>query len=124
MKYLHAALVSQAKPSFNPAKVDYIKWAGIGVYSLTIWILYLCKDFGYPGTSNHTVYIDWIQTTGRKITLWTHYIWLVLCFLSAAVTVYAIIVLQHTVRILRHSNPHLKLNFGNVYVAQSVYYSL
>ena len=32
--------------------------------------------------------------------------------------------LQNTVRVLRQSNPHLKLNFGNVYVAQSIYYTL
>ncbi len=49
MKYLHAALVSQAKPSFNPGKVEPIKWTGIAVYSVCIFVLYLCNEFGYPG---------------------------------------------------------------------------
>lgn len=60
MKYLHAALVSQAKPSMNPAYVAPIKWAGIIVYSLSILILYLCNDAGFPGYSNTNTYLAWL----------------------------------------------------------------
>jgi hypothetical protein len=45
----------------------------------------------------------------------------IFCFSAAGATLYSIFALQQTVRILRKSNPHLKLSFFNVYVAQTYY---
>lgn len=54
----------------------------------------------------------------------TRYVWLTITILSTVITIYAIFVLQSTVRVLRASNPHLKLSFCNVYFAQCVFYTL
>ena len=49
MKYLHAALVSQAKPTFDPNLVKPLKWIGIGVFSFTMIVIYLWEVIGFPG---------------------------------------------------------------------------
>jgi len=51
-------------------------------------------------------------------------VWLLFSLVSTVITIYSIFVLQSTVRVLRASNPHLKLSFCNIYFAQCVYYAL
>lgn len=68
MKYFHSAMQSSVHPIVEPAKVYIIKWAGILLYCLVIFILYLCLVITFPGysTTDFTIlmeYVAWAIST-------------------------------------------------------------
>lgn len=124
MKYLNSAMISQAHPLVRPRSLPIVKYVGIVIYCVIMLILYLTNMISYPGTSDFHAYIAWITGPGLHVRIASHFTFFIFCFTAAGITLYSIFTLQQTVRILRKSNPHLKLSFCNVYVAQATYYTL
>lgn len=55
-------------PIVEPSKVYIFKWAGILLYCLSIFILYLCDVIGVPGNPEKDrsilfAYLAWVQST-------------------------------------------------------------
>lgn len=117
MKYLDSAVKSQPRQFISPDKIKVVSWIGTIIFSTLFFCLYIANVSGFPGyNADEAVYLAWYQRYYRDL-ITTHFVLFFMILASTIITCFSIFILQQTVRVLKLSNPHLKLSFCNAYVA-------
>ena len=94
MKYLDSAMRSCAKPIISCQNVQRLRFTVEVLYICSMITLLLWKELTFPWNNQDVlVLINWSQTTGIRISKSSHWIWLILIFMSTTIIISSMIML-------------------------------